>query len=119
MMLPERWRIITGAACFIGYVVARRLLGRGDEVVGVDALSPYDAVTLKEGRVLRLGADRRFRFHLATLADRAEPDRLVMYHHDPMHSDTQLEAMRADVLHRWGVADDRVLLAAEGDTYDL
>jgi hypothetical protein len=44
---------------------------------------------------------------------------VVMYHHDPMHSDTQLEAMRADVIHRWGVPEDRVLLAAEGDTYDL
>jgi UDP-glucuronate 4-epimerase len=63
--------LVTGAAGFIGYFVARRLLARGDEVVGVDDLSPFYDVSLKEGRVLRLEADPRFRFHLANLADRA------------------------------------------------
>jgi UDP-glucuronate 4-epimerase len=62
--------LVTGAAGFVGYFVASRLLARGDEVVGVDDLSPYYDVSLKEGRVLRLEAHPRFRFHLLDLADR-------------------------------------------------
>ena len=68
--------LVTGAAGFIGYFVARRLLARGDEVIGVDDLSPYYDVSLKEGRVLRLEADPRFRFPLANLADRAATEGL-------------------------------------------
>ncbi|MCC6235076.1 MAG: NAD-dependent epimerase/dehydratase family protein, partial [Verrucomicrobiales bacterium] len=33
--------LVTGAAGFIGFHVARRLLDRGDEVVGVDNLNDY------------------------------------------------------------------------------
>ena len=38
--------LLTGAAGFIAFHVAERLLGRGCEVVGVDNLSPYYDVTL-------------------------------------------------------------------------
>jgi hypothetical protein len=37
-----------------------------------------------------------------------------MFHHDPMHSDDQLDAMRERVLERWDVAPERVVIAAEG-----
>ena len=33
--------LVTGAAGFIGYHVAQRLLERGDVVVGVDNMDPY------------------------------------------------------------------------------
>ena len=33
--------LVTGAAGFIGYHVARRLLARGDGVVGLDNLNAY------------------------------------------------------------------------------
>jgi phosphoribosyl 1,2-cyclic phosphodiesterase len=79
----------------------------------------HDCQYTPEEYATRLGFGHSSTEHLAALAERAGPERVVMYHHDPMHSDTQLEAMRADVLHRWGVPEDRVLLAAEGDTYDL
>jgi phosphoribosyl 1,2-cyclic phosphodiesterase len=85
---------------------------------GADLLL-HDCQYTPEEYATRVGFGHSTTEHLATLAERAGPERLVMYHHDPMHSDTQLEAMRADVLHRWGVDEDRVLLAAEGDTYDL
>ena len=62
--------LLTGAAGFIGMHSARRLLGRGDEVIGVDNLSPYYSVELKKARLERL-AHRAFRFHQADIADAA------------------------------------------------
>lgn len=46
--------LVTGAAGFIGYHVAARLLGRGEEVVGLDNLNPYYSVQLKQDRVAEL-----------------------------------------------------------------
>jgi ribonuclease BN (tRNA processing enzyme) len=51
---------------------------------------------------------------VAHFADKAGVDRLMLFHHDPMHSDDQLEQMREDVIERWGVDGDRCTLAAEG-----
>jgi UDP-glucuronate 4-epimerase len=62
--------LVTGAAGFIGYHTAARLLDRGDEVIGFDNLSPYYDVTLKEARLARLQEHGRFRFIKADLADR-------------------------------------------------
>ena len=46
--------LVTGAAGFIGFYVALRLLQRGDEVVGLDNLNAYYDVGLKEARLERL-----------------------------------------------------------------
>ncbi|MBF0247297.1 MAG: NAD-dependent epimerase [Alphaproteobacteria bacterium] len=46
--------LITGSAGFIGNRVAQRLLERGDEVVGIDNLSPYYDVKLKEARLAQV-----------------------------------------------------------------
>jgi UDP-glucuronate 4-epimerase len=46
--------LVTGAAGFIGFYVALRLLGRGDEIVGLDNMNDYYDVDLKRARVLRL-----------------------------------------------------------------
>ncbi len=43
--------LITGAAGFIGYHVAKRLLDRGGQVVGIDNLNDYYAVRLKHDRI--------------------------------------------------------------------
>jgi UDP-glucuronate 4-epimerase len=43
--------LVTGCAGFIGFHVAKRLLERGDEVIGVDNLNKYYDVTLKMARV--------------------------------------------------------------------
>ena len=62
--------LVTGCAGFIGMHATRRLLERGDEVVGVDNLSPYYSVALKRARLARL-EHRAFRFHELDIADRA------------------------------------------------
>ncbi|MCF3932412.1 NAD-dependent epimerase [Acuticoccus sp. M5D2P5] len=66
--------LVTGAAGFIGFHTARRLLERGDSVVGYDNVNDYYDVSLKEARLAllaeaaqRLGAD--FRFVRADVAD--------------------------------------------------
>jgi UDP-glucuronate 4-epimerase len=61
---------VTGAAGFIGFHLSRRLLEGGDAVVGLDNLSPYYDVTLKEARLAILEKHGNFRFVRADLADR-------------------------------------------------
>jgi UDP-glucuronate 4-epimerase len=62
--------LVTGAAGFIGYHTAARLLDQGHDVIGFDNLSPYYDVSLKEARLARLKEHTRFRFLHADLADR-------------------------------------------------
>jgi UDP-glucuronate 4-epimerase len=61
--------LVTGAAGFIGYHVATALLGRGEAVIGLDNLSDYYDVRLKEARLERLGAHAGFTFARADIAD--------------------------------------------------
>jgi UDP-glucuronate 4-epimerase len=62
--------LVTGAAGFIGSATARRLLDRGDEVVGLDNLNDYYDVSLKRARLERLRPHAAFRFELLDLANR-------------------------------------------------
>jgi len=68
--------LVTGAAGFIGYHVSRRLLERGDDVLGVDNLTDYYDPALKEARLERLRAFERFRFQRIDIADREAIDSL-------------------------------------------
>src|SRR5215475_3565594 len=62
--------LVTGAAGFIGFHTAARLLDRGDEVIGLDNMSPYYDVSLKEARLERLKGRNGFHFIKADLAER-------------------------------------------------
>ena len=62
--------LVTGTAGFIGSNVARRLLDRGDEVVGFDNLSDYYDVNLKQARLARFMDHPGYTHIQADLADR-------------------------------------------------
>jgi UDP-glucuronate 4-epimerase len=62
--------LVTGAAGFIGFHVARQLLAEGRSVVGLDNLNSYYDPALKQARLSLLGNERRFSFVRADLADR-------------------------------------------------
>ena len=62
--------LVTGAAGFIGFHVARRLLQGGRHVVGVDNLSAYYDPDLKRARLAELVPFNAFRFEKLDLADR-------------------------------------------------
>ncbi|EPH2850017.1 NAD-dependent epimerase [Serratia marcescens] len=62
--------LVTGAAGFIGYHVAERLLTAGHQVVGIDNMNDYYDVGLKTARLDRLADKPGFRFIKLDLADR-------------------------------------------------
>jgi UDP-glucuronate 4-epimerase len=62
--------LVTGAAGFIGFHTARRLLERGDEVVGLDNLNSYYDPALKVARLELLRSYPAFKFIEADIADR-------------------------------------------------
>ena len=47
--------LVTGTAGFIGFHLAKKLLERGDEVIGIDNINDYYDVNLKYGRLRELG----------------------------------------------------------------
>jgi len=61
--------LITGAAGFIGFHLANRLLDKGYQVVGADSLNDYYAVSLKESRLSILRKKKNFAFVLGDLSD--------------------------------------------------
>ena len=72
--------LVTGAAGFIGFHVARTLLERGDEVVGFDNLNAYYDVTLKEARLALLTPHNAFTFVKGDLVDAAAVRELFAAH---------------------------------------
>ncbi|MDH3316151.1 MAG: NAD-dependent epimerase [Gammaproteobacteria bacterium] len=68
--------LVTGTAGFIGAALARKLLARGDEVVGVDNLSDYYDVRLKQARLTRLTGSENFRDVRLDISDREGVEKL-------------------------------------------
>jgi UDP-glucuronate 4-epimerase len=74
--------LLTGAAGFIGFHVAKALLERGDQVVGIDNLNGYYDVRLKQARLAELAALSGFTFAKLDVADREGVLALVERHRD-------------------------------------
>jgi UDP-glucuronate 4-epimerase len=61
--------LVTGSSGFIGHALSRRLLDRGDEVVGIDNMNTYYDVSLKRARLGNVQAAPGFNFYEASLED--------------------------------------------------
>jgi UDP-glucuronate 4-epimerase len=76
--------LVTGAAGFVGFHLAERLLDAGVAVTGLDNLNPYYDPALKQARLDRLRARPGFRFERTELADR-DALRRAFDAHRPRH----------------------------------
>ena len=74
--------LVTGAAGFIGFHTCRKLLDRGESVVGVDVVNDYYDPALKEARLAILYEYPRFPLHRADIADRAAMEKIAAWHPD-------------------------------------
>jgi UDP-glucuronate 4-epimerase len=72
MKLDYQNVLVTGAAGFIGYHLAKRLLENGCRVVGLDNVNPYYDVALKEARLEDLQEEARFTFNKLDLVERRQ-----------------------------------------------
>jgi len=62
--------LVTGCAGFIGFHLTKRLLDRGDDVLGLDNLNDYYDPKLKHARLVQLNGRPGFRFHKLDVGDR-------------------------------------------------
>ena len=79
-MMSDQAILVTGAAGFIGFHIARQLLAEGRDVVGLDNLNDYYDPALKQARLNILRENSRFSFVQADLADRAAMAALFARH---------------------------------------
>jgi len=98
--------LVTGAAGFIGFHVARRLAADGRDVIGIDNLNAYYDPALKEARLAELAGFDNFRFRKLDVDDRAGMAALFAQHRF------------AEVVHLAAQAGVRHSLAAPHDYVD-
>jgi UDP-glucuronate 4-epimerase len=83
-MMSDQTILVTGAAGFIGFHVARELLAQGRDVVGLDSLNNYYDPALKQARLNILRGNPRFSFAQVDLADRTAMAALFARHRFPV-----------------------------------
>jgi phosphoribosyl 1,2-cyclic phosphodiesterase len=91
-----------------GYEIAR----------GADVLV-HDCQYTPEEYAERVGFGHSSTEHVAMFARRTDVGRLILFHHDPMHTDDELDAIRERVIDRFGVDGERVALAADGMSFEV
>lgn len=80
----EKVYLITGAAGFIGYFLTKSLLEKGCRVIGVDSLSDYYDVNLKNERLKRLGIFKDFVFIKEDISKKDAVDQIFKDHRPDM-----------------------------------
>jgi UDP-glucuronate 4-epimerase len=74
--------LVTGAAGFIGFHTAKKLLARGEQVIGVDNLNDYYDVSLKNARLGLLKQNNNFTFYHIDISDKNAVDDVIKKHPD-------------------------------------
>src|SRR3989338_8583373 len=72
--------LLTGVAGFLGFHIAGRLLGRGDQIIGIDNLNGYYDVSLKNAR-LKLLTSKNFQFIKMDISDSGSLNKLFSENH--------------------------------------
>ena len=102
--------LVTGAAGFIGFHVARALLARGTAVIGVDTLNDYYDPALKRARLAGLDQNRDFVFYRRDVAGREAMFDLMARHpeiEDIVHLAAQA-GVRYSLEDPWAYVDSNV-----------
>lgn len=101
--------LITGAAGFIGFSLAKRLLDRGDTVVGIDNLNDYYPVTLKRARLAEIQSPA-FRFVEMDIADRkALPELFAAEKFDCVVNLAAQAGVRYSIENPWAYVDSNLV----------
>ena len=69
--------LVTGAAGFIGFHLAKTLLDKGQSVIGIDNLNDYYSVELKQARLSILNEYKQFEFDHIDIADNEQLDEFL------------------------------------------
>jgi phosphoribosyl 1,2-cyclic phosphodiesterase len=85
---------------------------------GADALL-HDAQYTEDEYPQRVGWGHSSIADTVTFGLISKVERLFMFHHDPLHSDAQLEAMLVRARQLWGEGDDCLFLSYEGMEIDV
>lgn len=79
----------------------------------------HDCQYTSEEYTRRVGWGHSSVEHVATFVGKTEARSLLMFHHDPMHTDAELESIREEAVERTGLSEDRCTLAAEGASLEI
>lgn len=102
--------LITGAAGFIGFHLAKRLLGMGATIVGFDNLNAYYEVSLKKSRLSILHEFPPFTFIKGDLADEKAINRLFeKFHPDIVVNLAAQAGVRYSIDHPRSYIDSNII----------